>query len=227
MITPFKNWLFFAVLAFAGFEWMLFNVEPVIKLVSVPVLKFSLGGRYNWLAFIGLFVAVGWLADRWANSDTSRGMQYLGLGLYVIAEAIIFLPLLAIAELKGAEFLAKHGQEAHIIRDSAYLTIAIFTGLTLSVFISKKDFSFLRGGLTMVSMGAMGLIVMSLIFGFSLGMVFSAVMVALAGGYILFYTSQVLAHYRPGQHVAAALALFSALALMFWYVVRIMMKLRE
>ena len=52
-------------------------------------------------------------------------------------------------------------------------------------------------------------------------------MVILAAGYVLYYTSQVLAHYNPNQYVAAALALFSAVALMFWYVIRILMKLRE
>jgi len=34
----------------------------------------------------------------------------------------------------------------------------------------------------------------------------------------------VLHHYRTDQHVAAALALFAAVALMFWFIVRIFMS---
>ena len=74
---------------------------------------------------------------------------------------------------------------------------------------------------------ALGLIGASLLFGFSLGVLFSAAMVVLASGYILYYTSNVLRHYPIGSHVAAALALFSAVALLFWYVLRILMRRRR
>ena len=52
-------------------------------------------------------------------------------------------------------------------------------------------------------------------------MLFSVAMIGLAAGYILFYTSNVLHHYRKDQHVAASLALFASLALLFWYILRI------
>jgi FtsH-binding integral membrane protein len=52
-------------------------------------------------------------------------------------------------------------------------------------------------------------------------------MIVLASGYILFYTSNILRHYRTDQHVAAALALFSAIALLFWYVVRLILQSRN
>ena len=71
------------------------------------------------------------------------------------------------------------------------------------------------------------LIVLSLAFGFNLGLVFSVAMVVLAAGYILYQTSQVLAHYDPAQYVAASLALFSSVALMFWYIIRIFMRARD
>ena len=59
-----------------------------------------------------------------------------------------------------------------------------------------------------------------------IGLLFSGAMVVLAGGYTLYYTSNVLHHYRTDQHVAASLALFSAVALMFWYILRIFMSRR-
>jgi FtsH-binding integral membrane protein len=79
----------------------------------------------------------------------------------------------------------------------------------------------------MASGAALMLIVLSLAFGFNLGLAFSIGMVLLAAGYILYQTSQVLAHYDTQQHVAASLALFSSVALMFWYVIRIFMRMRS
>ena len=140
---------------------------------------------------------------------------------------LIFVPLLAIVAWKTQAILARGGAEPHILRDAAYVTIGIFTALTLSVFLSRKDFSFLRSGLMMASGAALSAIVLALTFGFSLGLVFSVAMVLLAAGYVLYQTSQVLAHYDPRQHVAAALALFSSVALMFWYVIRIFLRARD
>ena len=66
---------------------------------------------------------------------------------------------------------------------------------------------------------------MGIMFGWALGPIFSVAMVALACGYILYDTSNVLHHYRIGQHVAASLALFASLALLFWYILRIVIAL--
>ncbi len=100
--------------------------------------------------------------------------------------------------------------------DSSAIRFATFTAFT-----SGADFSFLRGALTIGSFVALGLIVASILFGFTLGLLFSLAMVVFAAGAILYQTSNVLRHYRTDQHVAAALALFAAVALLFWYVLRI------
>jgi FtsH-binding integral membrane protein len=169
----------------------------------------------SWLLVLGLFIGVSWLAERWARSDTSRGMQYLGLGLYTVAEAFIFAPILIIAS---------YAFEGPIITQAAVITLLLFGGLTATVFLTKKDFSFLRGILFIGSLVALGTIVLSLLFGFNTGVLFTVAMIALAAGYILFHTSQVMAHYPPTHYVAAALALFSSVALLFWYVLRLLMS---
>ncbi len=174
-------------------------------------------GQFNWLLVLGLFMAVGWIADKWARSGASQGMQYLGLALYVVAEAILFVPLL---------FIAAHYSDPSVIPNAALLTLTLFAGLTGTAFITKKDFSFLRGVLQLCGFAALGVILGSILFGFTLGLLFSVLMVGLAAGYVLYYTSQVMAHYPPTAHVAAALALFSAIALMFWYVLMIFMDRR-
>ena len=174
-----------------------------------------LSTRYGWLLVLGGFMVVGWIADKWARSVDSPPMQYLGLLLYVVAETIIFLPLLYMAASYGG---------GDTIKIAGLLTLTLFAGLTGTVFITGKDFSFMRGALMLGGFVALGLIVASILFGFSLGLLFSVGMVVLAGGYILYYTSNVLHHYRTDQHVAASLALFAAVALMFWYILRIFMS---
>jgi FtsH-binding integral membrane protein len=68
---------------------------------------------------------------------------------------------------------------------------------------------------------SLGLIVASILFGFGLGLWFSVAMVVVAAAAILYHTSAILRTYRTDQHVAAALALFADVALLFYYVLRI------
>ena len=104
------------------------------------------------------------------------------------------------------------------------LFFALVAGI---VFYFKRTWTIPGTILGVAALGAMALIVCSILFGFHLGMIFSVAMVALAGGYVLYYTSNVLHHYRTDQYVAAALALFSALALLFWYILRIFLASRR
>lgn len=171
--------------------------------------------RYSWLVVMAAFVGAGWMAQRLARSEASAALQYAGLALFVVAEAVIFIPLL---------FIAVHYSTPDVLPTAALITLVLFGGLTGVVFITRKDFSFMKGILGVATLGAIGIIVASIIFGFSLGIVFSGAMVLLAGGYVLYRTSNVLHHYRTDQHVAAALELFAAVALLFWYVLQILMS---
>jgi hypothetical protein len=112
-----------------------------------------------------------------------------------------------------------------VIPAAAVTTLVMFAGMTAMVFLTKKDFSFLGWGLNLVMIGAMALIVASFLFGFNLGVWFSCLMIIAACGYILYDTSNVLHHYHTTQHVAAAVALFASVALLFWYVLRLLMAL--
>lgn len=199
-----------AIFAFIGVEFALFQVGVAEKLFGIM----SMGGQMGWLVVLGLFMLVGWVANKWAMSDVSTGVQYAGLGLYVVAQSVLFIPMM---------YIAVNFSDPSVIPMAAITTLIVFAGLTVAVFVTKKDFSFLRTGLFVAGFLAMGAIVVASIFGFTLGLLFSVLMVGLAAGYILYYTSNVLHHYRPDQHVAAALALFSAVALLFWYILRIFM----
>jgi len=199
-----------AVLAFVAVEWMLLQLP-----IAGEMARLMTGG-YSWLMVLAVFMGVSWLAERWANSETSPQIQYLGLGLFVVAEAVIFLPLL---------YVASNFSSPDVIPVAALITGFLFTGLTATVFITRKDFSWMRSILTIGGFVALGVIVASIIFGFSLGIIFSAIMVLFASVAILYDTSQVLHHYRTDQHVAASLSLFASVALLFWYVLRIVMSL--
>ena len=52
-------------------------------------------------------------------------------------------------------------------------------------------------------------------------------MVVFASGAILYNTSNLLHRYDPDQYVAAALSLFASVALLFWYVLQILMRLKR
>lgn len=207
--------LFGAVIAFVVFEafWFLSGLAaPIVNLVVGT-------GNVGWLVVMGAFMGISWIANRWASSGASPMLQYGGLALYVVAESLIFVPLVALAiSIAG---------DTSLLGKAGAITLVMFGCLTGIVFLTRKDFSFMRGILMVGSIAALGLIVASILFGFSLGLAFCWFMVALMSGYILFDTSNVMLHYRVDQHVAASLVLFASLATLFWYVLRLVIARRD
>lgn len=203
------NHLFVAISAFTLIEIYLFKSG-----LAEPMAKAMLGT--SWLLVLGGFVLISWIARGMAHKAESKAAQYAALALYVLGQAIIFVPLLWLAD--------KYAPGA--ITSAAAITFVAFTTLTLVVFFTRKDFSFLRGILMWGGIIALVLIVGGAIFGFQLGTYFSVAMVALAGVAILYDTSNVLHHYPEDRYVAAALELFASVALMLWYVLRLLMSRR-
>jgi FtsH-binding integral membrane protein len=201
--------LFGAVSAFILIELALFKSG-----LAEGIARAMLG--VSWLLVLGGFVVASWIACRVAHQAVSKAAQYAALAGYVVAESLIFVPLLYIANrvAPGA------------ITSAAAVTFVAFAALTAIVFLTGKDFSFLRGILMWGGIMALVLIVAGVTFGFQLGTYFSVAMVAFAGGAILYDTSNVLHHYPEDRYVAAALELFSSVALMLWYVLRIFISRR-
>ena len=203
------NHLFGAIVAFAAIEFALFSSG-----VAESIARAMMGT--SWLLVLGGFMVTGWIASKVAHTAESKPAQYGALALYVGAEAIIFVPLLYIANnvAPGA------------IQSAGIVTMLAFAGLTAIAFITRKDFSFMRGILCWGGIIALVLIGAGVIFGFNLGVYFSVAMVALAGGAILYDTSNVLHHYPEDRYVGAALELFASVAMMMWYVLRIFLSRR-
>ncbi len=203
------NHLLAAIAAFTFIEIGLFKTG-----LAVPIARSMLS--VNWLFVLGGFMVVSWLATRFANQSASLGVQYLALGGYVVAQSLLFVPLL---------FVANHYAPG-TIQAAAGCTLVGFGALTTVAFISRKDFSFLRAILMWVGILAVGAIVAGAIFGFQLGTWFSVLMVGVAGAAILYDTSNVIHHFPEDRYVGAALQLFASVALMFWYLLRLLSSRR-
>jgi len=197
-----------AILAFIVVETFIFVSGAAYAITSVVFA----GGSIGWLVVLALFMGVSWMANRWAVSESSSLIQYLGLGAYVIAEAIIFVPLL---------YIAAYYSDPTVIVKAGIVTLGLFLGITATAFLTRADFGFLGPILAIGGFAALGFIVASALFGFTLGNVFAFVMVAFAGTAILYNTSSVMYRFNTKQHVAAALTLFASVALLFWYILRI------
>lgn len=203
------NHLFGAIVAFTLIEIALFKSGAAETMARAML-------STNWLLILGGFVVVSWIARGVAHRATSSAMQYAALAGYVVAQAVIFVPLLYVAD--------RYAPGA--ITSAAAITFVAFTALTLVVFFTRKDFSFLRGILMWGGIIAIATIIGGAVFGFQLGTFFSVAMVALAGASILYDTSNVLHHYPEDRYVGAALELFASVALMLWYVLRLLMSRR-
>lgn len=199
-----------AVLAFILVETFFFQIPPIVELAL------SMTDGWLWLVMLGGFMLITNYAEKMALKSHDRNKQYWALTIYVIAEAFIFIPLIFMALI-----IAQEGG-ANILNQAAILTLALFSGLSAVVLLTKKDFSFLRSILAIGFFIALGLIVAGTLFGFNLGLWFSVGMVLLASGSILYQTSNMVHKYSEDQYVAASLGLFASLMLLFWYILSIL-----
>lgn len=173
------------------------------------------GSKWLWLGVLGAFMLVGWLATHLADGAANPRTQLIGLGIYVLAEGLIFAPMLGIA----------HRVAPGAIGAAAFITLVMVGGLTWTAFTSKTDFSFLGGLLKVGGLVALGTIVAGAVFGFRLGIWFSGIMVLFAGACVLYDTGRIIHDHPTDRPAGAALHLFASIALMFWYVLRILMSL--
>lgn len=199
-----------ALLAFAAILYGLIESGIAFKFTSV------IGqSGYFWLIIMGLYMAVSYIAEKWAHSQVSRGVQYAGLAFYVVATAFIFSPAIFIGTVRSPDLIVQ----------AVIITAALAAGITFTVFTTKKNFSFMGGFLRTAMFVFMGVIVASILFGFQLGTAFMGAGVLLMGAALLYDTSNVVHEYRTTQHVAAALSVFGSVAFLFYYVFNLLMSL--
>ena len=200
--------LFGAIFIFTAIEAMIFASGAAASIAQAMM--------GSWILVLVAFIGVSFLANWWATRETSLALQYAGLGLFIGVEALIFLPLLYLAVAQGGGI--------DVIVSAGSVTAILCGFVTIFVFVTKKDFSFMGWAITLCMIGALILVLLATLFGWPLGAWFSGLMVVLGLGYLLYETSNVLHRYRTDQHVAASLALFASVMLVFYYVLRLFMS---
>ena len=103
--------------------------------IAEQLFRLVAGARFAFLILLGGFALLGWLSRGLAAKADDVGTQYVGLGLYVVGEAIIFAPLL---------YMAVAFSDASVLPTAAILTLFMFGGLTAVAFTTRKDFTFFR-----------------------------------------------------------------------------------
>lgn len=211
-ITRVYAHLFGALTAFALLEVAFFMTG-----VGNQIVNAMLG--LPWLLILGAFIILGNLASGVAHRANTKSTQYMALGGFVLLEALIFAPLLAYAQ-----FYSENQGGGSVIASAGFVSLAGFAGLSAVAIFSRKDFSFLGVLIKWAGISALIAIVASIMFGFTLGTLFSVAMVVLAGASIIWKTQQIVEHYPEDRYVGASLELFGAVAMLFWYVLRIFMS---
>ena len=201
------------IAAFIGMQYLMFAYGFAQFMAELIV-------QTNWLLLLGGFMVVSWMANNLGIKARTRAGQWGGYLLLIGANAVLFTGVLFMAHALGQADPAYEG----IISQAAWLSILAFAGLSFIALTTGKDFSFLRGFLMWGGVLALVLIVGGVVFGTGLGMWFSVAMVGFAGAAILYSTQQVYRTYPPEAEIPAAMNLFSSIALLFWYVLQILMR---
>ncbi|CAM1356729.1 MULTISPECIES: Bax inhibitor-1/YccA family protein [Tenacibaculum] len=198
------------VLLFVLFEYLLLQNATIVEFTL------SMTQGYKWLLLLGGFMLITNYAESTALKTTDKNLQYLAYAGYTFAQAFIFIPLIYIA--------ISYTNNFDLLKQAAIVTLGLFAGISSIVFITKKDFSFISAGLSIGFFIAIGLMIAGMLFGFNLGLWFSVGMCVLAGGSILYQTSNLVHKFSNEDYIPAAMGLFASLMLLFWYVLQIFMS---
>ena len=197
-----------ALLALVAIETYLFQ-SGAAKAIAEPMLD-------SPMLVLMAFIALSWGASHYAHRLKSITSQYAAFAVFVFAWALMFVPLLSMA--------LERDTSGSMIESAAGLTVFGCVALIATVMITGKDFSFMRSVLVWGFFIALGLIGASFLFGWNLGTWFSVGMIGFAGVAILYDTSNIMHHYPEDKYVAASMALFASIAMMFWYILRLIMN---
>ncbi len=186
----------------------LFAIGGVGLGLSVPFLMIQVAQH----PFISFFVMIGAVMGAQAVRHVP-GVNLAALFGFTTLTGVIISPLM---------YIVGQDNPASILQ-AGVLTIGIFGGLTAYVFISKKDFSFLRG---MVMTGLIVIVVASLLNIFlgssALGFAVAAASILLFAGFVLYDTSNIIRRYPTNEYVAGALSLYLDAFNIFLALIRIL-----
>lgn len=178
-------------LFFAG---ILFGIAGVgLGLSFPPLLQFAFEHP-----FIMLFVMIGGVFGAQAVRHV-RGVNVLALFGFTTLTGVVISPLISLLRESNPNSIWAAG----------VLTVGIFGGLTAYVFISKRDFSFMRGMLTVGLIVVVLSAVVNIFIGASaFGFAIAAASLLLFSGFVLYDTSEIIRRYPTNEYIAGALSLY-------------------
>ncbi|MEI8256069.1 MAG: Bax inhibitor-1 family protein [Deltaproteobacteria bacterium] len=199
-----------------------FNTNDGIP-VQVPiVVAMLLGNRIMWLAAFGLLMGATFVAS-WVSKV--KGLNVIALFAVAAIMGLELAPMVFVANV-----FAGLGRTvtADPVRDAFIMVGAVFAGITTYIFITKKDFSYLRASL---SMGFFVIFAASILAMFMGSEPFSLAVAAggsvLSAGFLLYVTSYIFRNSSMDDPVGDALALLVQLRNLFMFILRMFMSSRD
>ncbi len=203
------SWLLGGIVLFAATLWASINVEGVREVMMAL--------RVNIFLAFAIIIGISFAMRAVATKYPINALVY---ALTTVVYGLLIGPLVYMAtQTPGLE---------GTVEAASMMTALVFLGLTLYVFMSGKDFSFLGGALTIavVALIAVGLAGW-LLDGFHFGIYYSAAAVIVFAGFILYDTSNILRHYPTNMHIAAAATLFIDVVIMFKHILFLLISSRD
>lgn len=195
-------------------------VYVAIQTPALQDLASGLMGSF-WI-YLAVVFGISLVTRRMLEGRTSLAIQYVAAGIWVFFLGLLVTPL--------AVFVQKTTGSYALLGQAAVLTGCVFGGITAYVFTTKKDFSFLRGALSALSMLGIGIAIVSYFlggFGAGMSLVYSVGWAILLSGWVLYDTSKVLHRRAVDQHVAASVDLLVDFVYLFIYIARILLGSRR
>ena len=191
------------------FAATLFGIGGVLIGFVFPPLMIA-AAQHPWIAL--LFMLGGVMGAQAVRHVP--GVNLFALFGFTTLTGIIISPVLWLISLDNPASILQAG----------VLTVGIFGGLTAYVFISKRDFSFLRGmvvtGLIVIILA--GLLNVLIVGSSALGFAVAAATLLLFTGFVLYDTSNIIRHYPTNEYVAGALSLYLDVFNIFLALLRIL-----
>jgi len=203
----------------AGFSFMawIFLVFIFFETGIAEKILYSMGA-VNWLVVLGIFWVASFISEKLIFAE-EKAAQYVGLGIYIINYAVIFIPLLSlvIVESYGSLRLALD----NILIPAFISTLTVFAALTVTVFATRTDFSFLKTFMIFGTFIAFGAIIILSVSETQVGSWFAIAMIILMSITILYQTSQIKDKFQTNQYIGAGAMLFASFMVLLWYIIKL------
>lgn len=207
--------LFLGILGFAATLWAAGNV-PIVNGWAVSMGRAIYGSRFGWVLYIGIFIGGSMAVHAVAEKKVLGGIAFAAWA-FLLAMLIAPIVLMINSTVAGPK----------IISQASGLTALVFGGLTGYVLYTGKDFSWLKGALTVLCFALFGAFLLGMLMGFSMGMWYSVGIVVLFAGYILYDTSQILHRLPTTMAMSGAIMLFTDVVLLFKHILILLWSSRD